>query len=80
MISNWHDAMQGLETAKRFCADFHVDNEKRIPKSAVDLDMIQDEYADQLSNHYKQCPDFVHLEETLDLAIDIISKIPYRKR
>ena len=79
MPTDWHDAMRGLDTAKRFCADFHVDNENRIRKSADDLDMAQEKYDDQLLNHYKQCPDFVHLEETLELAIDILSGITYRK-
>ena len=79
MPTDWHDAMRGLDTAKSFCADFRDDNQNRIRKSADDLDMTQDEYTAQLLNHYEQIPDFVHLEETLDLAIDIISKIPYRK-
>ena len=79
MPTDWHDAMRGLDTAKRFCADFHVDNENRIRKSADDLGMAQEKYAAQLLNHYKQCPDFVHLEETLELAIDILSGITYRK-
>ena len=80
MIANWHDAMQGLETAKSFCANFHTDNENRIRKTAEELDLTQEEYADQLLNHYKQIPDVAHLRETLDLAIDILSKITYRKK
>ena len=80
MISNWHDAMQGLETAKRFRATFHIDNENRITKTADELGLSQEEYAAQLLNHYKQIPDVAHLRETLDLAIDILSKITYRKK
>ena len=80
MISNWHDAMQGLETAKRFCADFHVDNENRIAKTAEELGLSQEEYAAQLLNHYKQIPDVAHLQETLNLAIDILAKITYRTK
>ena len=80
MIANWHDAMQGLETAKKFCATFHIDNENRIRKTAEELGLSQKEYAAQLSNHYEQIPDVAHLQETLDLAIDILSKITYRKK
>ena len=80
MITNWHDAMQGLETAKKFCATFHADNENRIAKTAEELGLSQEEYAAQLSNHYEQIPDVAHLRETLDLAIDILSKITYRKK
>jgi asparagine synthetase B (glutamine-hydrolysing) len=80
MIANWHDAMQGLETAKSFCANFHTDNENRIRKTADELGLSQKEYTDQLLNHYEQIPDVAHLRETLDLAIDILSKITYRKK
>ena len=80
MIANWHDAMQGLETAKKFCATFHADNENRIAKTAEELGLSQEEYAAQLSNHYEQIPDVAHLRETLDLAMDILSKITYGKK
>ena len=80
MPTDWHDAMQGLDTAKKFCADFRDDNQNRIRKSADDLDMTQDEYTAQLLNHYEQIPDVAHLREILDLAIDILSKITYRKK
>ena len=77
--TNWHDAMQGLETAKFFCATFRTDNKNRITKTAEELGLSQEEYAAQLLKHYGQLPDFVHLEDTLNRAIDILSGITYRK-
>ena len=77
--THWDAAMQGLQEAISYCDNFRADNENRIKKTALELDLTQEEYAAQLLNHLAQIPDFADLEDTLNRAIDILSGITYRK-